>query len=165
MEDFYYNNLLFHLITSFIVFSVWTGCKNTKVTIHPLIILWPNREVGLNHLLLMEMTNATNISLLSLSLTRNSNLKIILLTHFQIFFSFYPHSLDIKKHFKKLEEIMLRASSDPFSTIVMSNVLQTLFSLYLHNQYTDFHKLSCARKPQMRAICTYMGCTKATTND
>ena len=80
-------------------------------------------------------------------------------------FSFYPHSLDIKKHFKKLEEIMLRASSDPFSTIVMSNVLQTLFSLYLHNQYTDFHKLSCARKPQMRAICTYMGCTKATTND
>ena len=42
---------------------------------------------------------------------------------------------------------------------------QTLFSLYLHNQWTDFHKLSCAEKPQMRAICTYAGCTKATTND
>ena len=40
----------------------------------------------------------------------------------------------------------------------------TSFSLYLHNQWTDFHKLSCARKPQIRVICTYMGCTKATTN-
>ena len=40
---------------------------------------------------------------------------------------------------------------------------QTSFSLYLHNQWTDFHKLSCTGKPQMRAICTYAGCTKATT--
>jgi len=44
-------------------------------------------------------------------------------------------------------------------------VLQTSFSLYLHWLWTDFHKLSCAGKPQMRAICTYIGCTKATTND
>ena len=28
-----------------------------------------------------------------------------------------------------------------------------------------FHKLNCAGKPQMRAIHTYVGCTKATTND
>ena len=42
---------------------------------------------------------------------------------------------------------------------------QTSFSLYLHNQRTDFHKLSCAGKPQMRAICTYVGSTKAVTND
>jgi len=42
---------------------------------------------------------------------------------------------------------------------------QTSFSLYLYNQWAYFHKLSCARKPQMRAIHTYMGCTKATTND
>ena len=42
---------------------------------------------------------------------------------------------------------------------------QTSFSLYLHNQWTDFHKPSCAGKPQMRAIRTYAGCTKATTND
>ena len=42
---------------------------------------------------------------------------------------------------------------------------QTLFSLYLHTQWTDFHKLSCAGKPQMRAICTYAGGTKAATND
>ena len=42
---------------------------------------------------------------------------------------------------------------------------QTSFSLYLHNQWTDFHKLSCSGKPQMRAIRTYAGCTKATTND
>ena len=44
-------------------------------------------------------------------------------------------------------------------------VSQTSFSLYLHNQWTDFHKLSCSGKPQMRAIRTYVGCTKATTND
>ena len=42
---------------------------------------------------------------------------------------------------------------------------QTSFSLYLHNQWIDFHKLSCTGKLQIRAICTYMGCTKATTND
>ena len=42
---------------------------------------------------------------------------------------------------------------------------QTSFSLYLYNQWTDFHKLSCAGKPQMRAIRTYVGCTKVTTND
>ena len=42
---------------------------------------------------------------------------------------------------------------------------QASFSLYLYNQRTDFHKLSCARKPQMRAIYTYAGCTKVTTND
>jgi len=45
------------------------------------------------------------------------------------------------------------------------NVSQTSFSLYLHNQWTDFHKLSCAGKPQMRAICICVGCTKVTTND
>ena len=42
---------------------------------------------------------------------------------------------------------------------------QTSFSLYLYNQWTDFHKLSCARKPQMRVIYIYIGCTKATTNN
>ena len=30
---------------------------------------------------------------------------------------------------------------------VLSCMSQTLFSLYLHNQWTDFHKLSCAGKP------------------
>ena len=35
----------------------------------------------------------------------------------------------------------------------------------MHNQGTDFHKLSYTRKPQMRAICTYAGYTKATMND
>ena len=44
-------------------------------------------------------------------------------------------------------------------------VSQTSFSLYRHNQWTDFHKLSCAGKPQMRAIRIYMGGTKATTNN
>jgi len=42
---------------------------------------------------------------------------------------------------------------------------QTSFSLYLHNQWTYLHKLSYTGKPQIRAIHTYVGCTKATTND
>ena len=42
---------------------------------------------------------------------------------------------------------------------------QTSFSLYLYNQWTYFHRLSCAGKPQIRAIHTYVGGTKATTND
>ena len=42
---------------------------------------------------------------------------------------------------------------------------QTSFSLYLYNQWTYFHRLSCAGKPQIRAIRTYVGDTKATTND
>ena len=42
---------------------------------------------------------------------------------------------------------------------------QTSFSLYLHNQWTNFHKLSCAGKPQMRTIRIYAGGTKVTTNN
>jgi len=49
--------------------------------------------------------------------------------------------------------------------VIILYMLQTLFSLYLHNQWTNFHKLSCIVKPQMRAICTYAGCTKATTKN
>ena len=57
-------------------------------------------------------------------------------------------------------------SSHPYSIFAINfPVSQTSFSLYLHNQWTNFHKISCAGKPQMRAICTYVGCTKATTND
>ena len=46
-----------------------------------------------------------------------------------------------------------------------AHMSQTSFSLYLHNQWTDFHKLSCIGKSQMRAIRICVGCTKATTND
>ena len=42
---------------------------------------------------------------------------------------------------------------------------QTLFSLYLYNHWTDFHKISYNRKSQIRAIYTYVGCTKVTTNN
>jgi len=42
---------------------------------------------------------------------------------------------------------------------------QTSFSLYFHNQWTYFYKLSCAGKLKMRAIHTYVECTKAITND
>ena len=44
-------------------------------------------------------------------------------------------------------------------------LLQTWFSLYLYNKWADFYKLSCTRKLQIRAICIYMRCTKATTNN
>jgi len=44
----------------------------------------------------------------------------------------------IEKEKRKLNE-KARAQ-----TVHMS---QTSFSLYLHNQWTDFHKLSCAGKP------------------
>jgi len=37
--------------------------------------------------------------------------------------------------------------------------------LYLYNQWTVFHKLSYAGKPQIRVIYTYVGCTKVTIND
>ena len=61
-----------------------------------------------------------------------------------------------------LPDILLQKSQMSIHIIAMS---QTSFSLYLHNQWTNFHKLSCTVKPQMRAICTYVGCTKATTNN
>ena len=57
------------------------------------------------------------------------------------------------------------------SSIVLSlfniviSMSQTSFSLYLHNQWTDFHKLSYTGKPQMRDIHICMGCTKVITND
>ena len=49
--------------------------------------------------------------------------------------------------------------------IQISKISQTLFSLYLHNQWTNFHKLSYTVKPQIRAIYTCVECTKVTTND
>ena len=36
-------------------------------------------------------------------------------------FSFHPHILNIKKHIKNLEEIILKTSSDLFSSIVVSD--------------------------------------------
>jgi len=36
-------------------------------------------------------------------------------------YSFHPHTLNIKKHMKNLEETTIRASSDPFSSIVVSD--------------------------------------------
>jgi len=36
-------------------------------------------------------------------------------------FSFHPHSLNIKKHIENLDDIAFRASSNPFSSIVISD--------------------------------------------
>ena len=64
------------------------------------------------------MINITSFSLLFLFSIMNSNLEIILLISFQIVFLFISN---IKKHIKNLEEIILKASSDPFSSIVISD--------------------------------------------
>ena len=42
-------------------------------------------------------------------------------------------------------------------------ILQTLFNLYLHNQWTSSHKPSCTEKHQIRVMCIYMEYTKVTT--
>ena len=57
------------------------------------------------------------------------------------------------------------SNGEQFSFSSCNIVSQTSFSLYLHNQWTDFHKLSCAGKPQMKAIHIYVGGTRVTTND
>ena len=44
-----------------------------------------------------------------------------------------------------------------FLEVVIKLVLQISFSLYIHNQWTNFQKISCARKPQIRAIWIYTG--------
>ena len=54
---------------------------------------------------------------------------------------------------------------DMLLNVIYLVLSQTSFSMYLHNKWTDFHILSCTGKPQMRAICTYVECTKVTIND
>jgi len=59
---------------------------------------------------------------------------------------------------------------DRYAVDMLLNVIhlflsQTSFSMYLHNKWTDFHILSCTGKPQIRVICTYVGCTKVTINN
>jgi len=44
-------------------------------------------------------------------------------------------------------------------------LLQTSFSLYLYNQWTNFHKISYIGKPEMRAICAYTTHIKAISNN
>ena len=44
-------------------------------------------------------------------------------------------------------------------------ISQTSLSLYLYNQWTDFHKISCVGKPQIRAIHKYVGYIKVITNN
>ena len=48
---------------------------------------------------------------------------------------------------------------------IVIRVLQTLFNLYSYNQKTNSHKPSYTRRPQIRAIYTYVRCTKAITNN
>ena len=44
-----------------------------------------------------------------------------LVNTFSDHFSFHPHTLNIQKHMENLEEITIRASSNPFSSIIMSD--------------------------------------------
>jgi len=67
---------------------------------------------------------------------------------------FWRYCFNKESYFKKYQELQNSR-----------NMSQTSFSLYLHNQWTNFHKLSCTVKLQMRIIYTYVGCTKVTTNN
>ena len=50
--------------------------------------------------------------------------------------------------------------------IAIWNVTVTNFIQLISPQPVDqFSQISCTEKSQMRAICTYVGCTKATTNN
>jgi len=52
-------------------------------------------------------------------------------------FSFHSHTLNIQKHMEKLEEIAIRVSSDPYSSIIMSDAniknQVAIFILYIHS--------------------------------
>ena len=65
----------------------------------------------------------------------------------------------------KVDNLVQKLSIEFFCINSIQGLSQTSFSLYLHNQWTNFHKQSCARKSQMRAIYTYVGGTRATIND
>jgi len=67
--------------------------------------------------------------------------------------------LDVLIHLMDDVRSLMNADSSSLS------LSQTSSSLYFYNHWTDFHKLSCAGKLQIRVICTYVGCTKVTTND
>jgi len=73
------------------------------------------------------------------------------------------------KHFRRVVRNLIGLRNDNrwqyFKIWWLISLSQTSFSLYPHNQQTNFYKLSCAGKPQIRAICTYIGCTKVTTNN
>ena len=78
-------------------------------------------------------------------------------------FSFHPHSLNIKKHIENLEEIMLRVSSDLFSSIVVSDASiknqVTAFILHIHSFNKPIVKTLCRAinitiaKAELFAIC------------
>jgi len=64
-------------------------------------------------------------------------------------------------------EVLLECLVCEFSLFIIFRIVvsQTSFSSYFHNQWTNFHKPSCIGKLQMKAICTYVGHIKATTNN
>ena len=70
-------------------------------------------------------------------------------------FSFHPRSLNIKKHIENLEEIMLRVSSDLFSSIVVSDASiknqVTAFILHIHS----------FNKPIVKTLCRAINITIA----
>jgi len=71
-----------------------------------------------------------------------------------------------KKAYNKLQEYLQNFYIFSMELKPRKGIMsQTSFSLYLHNQWINFHKLSCAGNLQMRAICIYVVCIKATTND
>ena len=51
------------------------------------------------------------------------------------------------------------------SKIIKGQYVTKFIQLVSPQPVNQFSQISCTKKPQMRAICTYIGYTKATTND
>ena len=118
----------------------------------------------LNQLIFYIKLDICNNSLTSrsLKLTIRFSLLLFSLSHFLYFilsFILLFFILDLDRKCDVMSHVTELSKSQSH------NLSQTSFSLYHYNHWTNFHKLSWAGKPQIRAICTYAGCTKATTND
>ena len=70
-------------------------------------------------------------------------------------FSFHPCSLNVKKHIENLEETMLRASSDPFSSIV---VLDTSIKNQVATSISHIHSFN---KPVVKTLHRTINITTA----
>jgi len=61
--------------------------------------------------------------------------------------SFHPISLHRSIEYLALDAKNIKDSLNFMAKYIFSKLSQTSFSLYLHNQWTDFHKLSYSGKP------------------
>ena len=145
-------------------------CHNTfnslkkAFTSAPILTYWiPNAQ-------LIVETDALDYALATiLSIVDKDNKVHPVAFHFHTFtvveLNYNTHDKELLAIFEAFKILRHYLEGPAYLINIVMDLSQTSFSLYLHNQWTNFHKLSCAGKPQMRAIHTYVECTKATTND